>query len=390
MTETELSKSDRDLIGRMDAAFTAIDRLLMRLAQQGLQRTTRASCAELQALAQTAHNARLIFIERELDALATHLTRYLDRDPLFNVATYMATLNRIWLLNTIAHRTRQQGALPDEMVELTGEPRRTYQPIDQPLVVQPIGAAGWVTDTDFVGVTIYFFCEQFPDLLEATSTRPTLYFGHDPRPLLHHDVLEHQALKLADLIHGAFTFSGARLSHDGRLSLHKGLTIEPAPWSGARAYERLAAHHWLQLVDRLRQRQAHPILSRGDLHAYIEPATLGPLTLDQKAQRATMTALDGQGASLTLEVPLRAENNFLIDNLERIATAANTEPRTKRDRRSKLIPDGWFGRVAASDGQLKFFPITAVYHEPRQLKRRGDRDFHELHLTLESLDEIRA
>lgn len=389
MAEPQLSKPVRDVLERMDAAFVAIDRLLLRLAQQGLQRMTRSSVSELQALGQTAHNARLISIEREIETLSTWVERYLERDPLFTLDAYMTTINRIWLLCAMARARRERGALPDEMLDVIGEARRRYEEIELPLVLQPIGASGWVSDTDFVGVTVYFFCEGHEQLLQASNAKPCQYFGRDPRALLNQSISDYQDYAISDVAHGAFTFHRARVSADGRLSLHKDLRIEPAPWFGARAYEALAVRDWIELVERLREQQSHPVRGSETFFAHIEPEGFGALTVEQKSQRATVPVFDAQGAQLQLEVALRAENNFLIDNLERLCASAAQSGTKQQARQGLLRPDGLFGRAWVAEGQLKFFPLTAIYHEPRQLKRHGDRDFHELHLSLESLSEVR-
>ena len=69
----------------MDAATVAIDKRMFRLGKQGLQRLTWSSVVDLRALAKTAHNAAMIRLERELDVLATHVERYMNRDPLFTL-----------------------------------------------------------------------------------------------------------------------------------------------------------------------------------------------------------------------------------------------------------------------------------------------------------------
>ena len=73
-----LRKQDRDKLDRMGEAFDKIDRLLMALGLQGLQRMTATSVAELKALEMTAHNAALVNIERNLGVLATQVQRYVD------------------------------------------------------------------------------------------------------------------------------------------------------------------------------------------------------------------------------------------------------------------------------------------------------------------------
>ncbi len=380
--QVKLSKPVRDKLARMGVAFGKIDRLLLRLGLQGLQRMTRSSEVELQALAQTAHNAALISIERELETLGTWVTRYLDRDPLFTMARYTNTINRIWLLNNRARRAHASGLLPDQMFDVIGEARRRYELIEQPLVLQPLGASGWVTDTDFVGITIHFYVDGKPETIyQASNCKPTAYFGTDPRRLMRQQISDHVEFSIYDMAHGAFEFTNAKLSSDGRLSLHKDLTVRKAPYIGGRAYEALSVSGWSELLSRLRAGQLHPVRGVTAAEVFIQPAGYSDLVIDEKNARAVAEVHDAAGSKLLLEVPLRQENNFLVDNLELMLSP--------KGRKKNLPPDAIFGRAWIHDGRLKLLPYTAVYNQAVVLKEHGVKRVNEVHLSLESLKKIK-
>ena len=65
---------------------------------------------------------------------------------------------------------------------------------------------------------------------------------------------------------------------------------------------------------------------------YIEPAAVGAVVTDEKRARAVAIARDETGATLDITVPLRRENNLLVDNLERLFG-----PRQRVTRRSYLV-----------------------------------------------------
>ncbi len=380
--EKKLPKSVRDKLARMGEAFDKIDRLLLRLGLQGLQRMTASSTAELQAMQQTAHNAALISIERELDKLATHVQRYLDRDPLFTMDAYLSTLNRIWLLNRKARELHAQGLLPDEMVDVIGEARRSYALVDEPLTLQPLGASGWVTDTDFVGISIYFYVDGKPeDIYQAASCKPTMYFGTDPRKLMRMPISDHVHFTIYDMSHGAFEFRQAKLSRDGRLSLHKDLSVRKAPYLGGKAYEALAVGNWTELLGRLRGTGLHPVSPTAASEVFIEPASYGDVVIDEKNARALVDLDDDRGGTLQIEIPLRRENNFLIDNLEHMLS--------KTGRKKKLPPSALFGRAWIAEGMLKFFPYTGIYNQAVVLSEYDQKRVNEVHLSLESLKHVK-
>ena len=375
-----LTKRELDKLARMDRALDAVDGLLRRLARQGLQRMSRGSTAELRALSQTAHNAGLVRIERQLDALNTHAARYLDRDPLFSTRDYASATNQLWLLARATRRARQDGAPP---IDLVGEARRTYVPVAAPLDLQPLGAWGWHTDTGYIGITIAMFCAD-PDadthqLLQVTNARPAMHFGTDPAALLRVPVSPTVGKSIRDLSHGAWRFTGAKRSRDGRLSIHQDLTIAEAPYSGAQAYDALATDDWRQLLTRLRDLERAPVrpATEAPLLAYLRPAFADLLHVDHKRARATCTLVDARRMPLRLHVPLRAENNLLVDNLERLYGTAPRPP---------APPEGLFGRVSVADGQLLFHPHTALFPEGITLRKGGLRRVFAVHLSLESLD----
>lgn len=375
-----LAKRAREQLDRMHLALEEIDALLHRLALQGLQRMSRASTDELAALGQTAHNAGLVTIERDLARLATHLGRALDRDPLFEMTTFEDTHNRIWLTARRARARLAAGELPAQMLDLIGVARRTYEAIPAPLDLQALGADGWVSDSGFVGITVYYATPE-GRLVQAAAARPAMYFGTDPTRLLNfppHDTLDHS---LGELAHGAWRFGEAKLSADGRLSIHKDLKIAPAPWLGGRAYDPWHAPRWRDAVERLRSAELHPLGSGDFVAVYIEPAAVGAVITDEKRARAVAIARDETGATLDITVPLRRENNLLVDNLERLFGP-------RRDDDAAPVCDGLFGRLDVDGDRLVLHPMTAIWRRALKVSRRRGLH-HSAHLSLESLEGAR-
>ncbi|MCA9491486.1 MAG: hypothetical protein KC621_16255, partial [Myxococcales bacterium] len=72
--------------------------LVDRLASGGLRHSGRESVEEIQAAVPMAHVAKLVRVERELAALATHLSRYAARDPTFQPWAWVNACSRCWTL----------------------------------------------------------------------------------------------------------------------------------------------------------------------------------------------------------------------------------------------------------------------------------------------------
>jgi len=369
-----ITKAQRDKLGRMRQATDRLDRLLCQLGRQGLQRVTEASATELQAMAQLAHNAGLIKAERELESLRTAVGRYLARDPVFSTASWTSRLNRLWLLNRATRSALKTAEQPADVVHLTGEARRRYQLLTEPLTVQPLGAEGWVSDSGFMGITVYLRALKHGELFSATNARPTDWFGEDPRRLMGMPMSDHQPFTIHELCHGGFELFGAKVSADRRLSLHRDLDLRPAPNLGSRAYDDIAASEWVELVDRLATEARRPIDRGTSVLAFLRPSAMGELVIDDKFARARMPLVDRRGAEVFIEVPLRVEKGPVVDNLQLIAAGSP--------------PVGWFGRVTQRGSELVFAPMTAMWETQVAISwRRRVRHVQELHLSLETLEK---
>lgn len=362
-----LSKRVVEQIERMDAAFEKIDALLLRLGVQGVQRLSRSSVDELGALKQTAHNAGLITISRELESLATFTTRYLDRDPTFAMGDFTGAVNRIWLLNRAARAQRGRGALPDDMLDLNGRARRSFTILDTPLDIQALGAFGWVTDSGFVGVTLHCHCEGRAPIILSVA-RPTMHFGTDPEALYGFGVNDALSQTARDLAHGAHRLIHAKLSSDDRLSMHADLQITAAPYLGGRAYAAHRVSDWRQILERVRSADASPVQRSDGVLVLAEAVSMSAVITDRTRAVANATLRDARGAALTVHVPLRREMNTLIDNLEALARSS--------------APLSLFGRAWVEDDALRFMPYSAVFEQAQTIER-FKKPVHAVHLSLE-------
>lgn len=349
----------------MDEAVTtalgSVERLLGRLAWAGLERSSAESRAELTAVAQTAHAAGLIRLEREIAALATEIERYDRRDPVSNAGSVGRALHRIWALHRRSAVAVAGGAEPGDDIALFGEARRAYREVVGFVEVTTLAAWGWVTDSGFVGITARLSGDR-----ELCTARPSEWFGKDPAALLMAGSQEGPAI--GELLHGSFTLANVKESADGRLSLHRALQVAPAPRTGAIAYQPHAATDWAAVLDRISAND------EGRAEVWVTPVSWGPVEVDERAAVARWPLRDATGALMTAIVGVRPEHNRWIDNL----TVLERLPGERR-------PQGLFGRAWVGAGGLCFEPWTALWDREIGVRRRK---VHELHLSLEALAKV--
>lgn len=366
---------------RLSAALDGVRATLAGLLAQGALRATPAGVAELRALAQQCHAAGAIHLSRAVEGLATQLDRVVQRDPLASLSAWATALNRAWA----QHRALAAALTPEvdlaALSPLLGQARRRYEPVDEPLTVQCLYAWGWVTEAGFMGVTFKLACAERDDVLTVSVARPTLHFGDEPARLWGWPLHDALAESGKDLGHGAWQVEQAKLSADGRLSLHGGLGLTPAPWQGAQAWQPLRCAGFAEVLDRLADRAADLTGDgAGGVVVWVAPAQIGPVHTDRTRGHTTLTLTDGAGAQAQVRVPTAPWHAPLVANLALLARG------TDEKGRALPRPSGWIARATVEGDQLTLLPYTVLFEAPIQLGGRGGRIYtHQLHLSLEDL-----
>lgn len=370
----KLSPAEQAKLDRVGPALDRVDRLLVQVARHGLQRATAATVRELRTVAQTAHHARLIRLERELEGLATQLQRYLGRDPSFRPRRFVATANRIWLLARQTRAVLGEASSPADLEPIAGVPRRTYVPLEGPLGVVCVAASGWVTDSGFVGVTAHLYDLESDRFVQASMVRPERMVGPDPVRLLRYPLSDVTAMTVQELCHGAWVLDGVKMSSDGRLSLHRELMAMPGPEPGRRALDAMAVESAHDILDRMQSDGLDPLGGAQRRLVLIEPVTVGPVHVDDTHALAMVSVTDRHGAVMRVSVEIRPQNDLLIENLERLS--------------GSWAPAGLVAEAGLSDRSIRLTPLSAVYAEPVSLGRRISAT-HLVHLSVESLEKAR-
>jgi len=372
-----VDKRTADTLARMHRAAARVDALLVDLGRQGLQRATRSTCTELEAAAQLAHHARLTLVERELLGLRTLIERYLSRDPLFRTDALVDRVGRLSLRIVALRERLEAGAEPAELVDLVGTPRRRYEPVDEAVIIHPLAMTGWVTDSDFVGVTLTCHTPTLDGGQVAISVaRPVHYFGREPGRLAWQPVSDGVTESLRELGHASWKVEGARVSADGRLSLGADTYVVPAADIGAAALAPYAVDDLLQVLERVSAHATDPLARPRPPWVYLEPAALGRCEVDDTRNVATVQLTDRRGLTASLSVSLRAERRQRVRSMDHLA-----DPRHR--------PDGLVCTAHLAGSQLVLEPATAVFHEPVQLQvGRRTLTTHRVHLDLEDLGRV--
>jgi hypothetical protein len=361
----------------MDEAAARVQLLLVELARNGLQRVTAGTTTELDAASQWAHHAKLTKVERELVALRTHVERYLARDPLFSTDALVDRMDRLaWRLGAVRARLAA-GEEPESFEALIGVPRRTYEPVDEALLMVPLAMRAWCSDTDFMGVTTTFWAPQRSQQVEAGLARPMAYFGTDPRRLAWQLVNDSMGITMQELSHGAWKVEGIRLARDGRVSLTQDAYAQPAAFPLVDALAPIACSDALAILERLQPDVLAPLDGGLGQWVYLELASFGPRHIDDTHAVARCALTDQRGCTVQAVVPLKPENELLIENLAHLRMAESR-------------PDGLIAWARVSGDALTLLPATAVFHDAVDfVQRRRTMSVQLVHLSVEPLGMVR-
>jgi hypothetical protein len=197
-----------------------------------------------------------------------------------------------------------------------------------------------------------------------------MHFGTDPQALYGFELNAALDQTARDMAHGAHRLTRAKLSSDDRLSMHAEMTISAAPYLGGRGYDAHRVDDWRAIVARIRAADASPVQRSDGVLVLAEVASMSAMIGDRVRAVSEATLRDARGAPLQVHVPMRRENNLLIDNLEHLARQPG--------------PHSLFGKAWVEDDTLRFLPYTAVYAKAQKIQRFG-RAVHGVHLSLEVL-----
>ncbi|MEZ4241603.1 MAG: hypothetical protein R3F59_36740 [Myxococcota bacterium] len=295
------------------------------------------------------------------------MERWMAGDPQFRLRGWIEAVSRCFWVAQAAEGALALPAGDPQRDRILGVLRRTYTPIVGTATVCALGAAGWVSETGYAGVTVHLWDTARGRPLTATLARPQQLVDGDPRRLLFQPVSQVTLLTVFELAHGAWELDDVRLSHDDRLSLHAGLVATPRAPRGPAAYAGVAVPDAAALVDRLAEAELDPAGFGAGVHAFLEIAGIRDVVVDDTSALCGATVLDRRGVPLSVVVPVRPERDLLVDNLARLAAEGP-------------LPVGLFGRATLGGGRLRFEPYTAVFETPVKLAFRRPGEVQEVHL----------
>lgn len=303
----QLNPPERELLA-------SIQHLLQELLRQGLSHASQASAVQLRMLNLSARTEGLPRLAAQLRTLGGQINRLANRDDHVSEREALVQMAQVHALATALQR-----ADAEHLPALRGRLRRDYQ-AGADLDLLPLGAHWWTTPGGARGLTLAFWDLDAGEVLEASLARPD---NSDPS-FRRESVWAQQALWKStpqQLCQAPLSLSAPRQADDGRLATSGDTRSQARPrWPAADA--RLAGigiDRWSQLREQLEDSAA--LSAEVPTSLLLRPARSQEAVLDEVRQVLCWTLEDGQGETLTLELPCTAERRARLDNLERAQKA---------------------------------------------------------------------
>ncbi|MFX1538639.1 MAG: hypothetical protein ACFFDI_31010, partial [Promethearchaeota archaeon] len=212
----------------------------------------------------------------------------------------------------------------------------------------------------------------------VVNARPEMY---EPPQGIYHVPTNAMGLSLADLSHGRFSFSNAKINAKNTISLSSVVIIRSNTQLPPthEAFQALLFDDWLELVDTLRQREFSPLPRTGyqmDDLRIVQPIQYGKFALNEIKQFWHAPLLDKAYRTLSISIRNTPANLETVRNLNSLFETDH-------------LPQAIFGSLSVYEGQLLIEPISAIYYQGIKLStKRGFKLVSEFHLSLESFDDI--
>lgn len=313
--------------------------LLDEILADGLMRISEDMPARLEAAAVRCHGVRAARAERAVRELGSRLSEHLERRAAFDGHMFSQKLCR---LNRLLDTLDRDGLTEDDL----GEFRRSYEALEQPLTLLPIGARD-VTEGEYRG-EVYYFLD-----VDGVSGQRFLTFS-DLRPVFYENSRRRTpktvpwdlGVPLDNFMKSKLVLKNAKVS-GGKLSSSADTQVVSQTKMTLNCPD-----IYKLIVSDFRQIAAELECGTQTLF-FIHPDKCIEHRFDKYEQMYIMTIEDMNGCRITVRAKYKAETGDFVTLLEKIG--------------SKMVrePDIYYTLLAKAyieEGELRLFPIEIYDH----------------------------
>ena len=363
---------------------------LHQLLLLGLQRTSNINVDYLANLIIKAHLAKLANIERQLQSLQETIHAFLLKEDL-PLQEFLLKVTRMYnyleLTDHLLKKKKHSYLLP---IDIIGTLRSDYIPVPD-FEAFCIGANGWVTDSGFIGATLYYITsfqnlnnksmlntqdapisthktlhssisESNSSIITVSNVRP-LQYVHSINPSSIFNLYTPTGLSLADIAYNKIILKNPKINHKNQLSLNQDLLIiatDPVK-SDHPLIRSLVYTDWLDIVEELRSSAIVPIeLSSSDKYVILEPKSYGSFVFNAITGSWIADVVDQTDHRISIYLQDKEVNYHSINNLQTLFD-------------NNKLPNAVFGKIDLVNGRICVYPYTLYYYQGYKLEKKNYR-----------------
>ena len=364
---------------------------LRQLLLLGLQRTSSINLDYLANLTIKAHIAKLANIERQLQSLQETIRGFLLKEDI-PLQEFLSKITRIYNFIELAQQLLIGKKHPYlTPIDIIGAIRSEYIPVPD-FEAFCIGTSGWITDSGFVGVTLYYinnytiFSSKFRSLsrnilknnqqlllssidgnnlniITLSNVRPLQYVS-SANPISIFNLYTPTGLSFAEIAYTKILVKNAKVNLKGQLSLSQDLfilTADPIKHDNP-LIQSITYSNWLDLIEELRSSTITPIdLPSDDKFVILEPKSYGSFVFNAISGSWIADLVDQTGHRIQIYLPDQEINYHTINNLQIFFD-------------NDTLPNAIFGKVTLINGKICLYPYTLYYYLGYKLEKKCKRN----------------
>ena len=372
----ELVIEKLELPDNIELALDKIRNWFNRLFLHGVQRVSKDNVEELQALSITAHSVKVARLERDIQSMKKIFELYLKKDPTFSFTRLTSTLARISLANKTIRDYKEGKDLPVKLIKLLTGVKQEKEEFNL-IIAQTLGTSGWMTDSGYVGVTVYLYDLTNKRIITATNARPltSLQYVNKRRSrygyrssysssrsrlnselkniMLIYDLETNSNIKMKEFRQAAFHIQNGKITpeYPAKLSLGKYLRVsryKSIPWTSTK-FDNIKFDDWKQVHSDIQKIESEGSTLFPQLFGLFKIKAFSKLEFDEVEKMYSFNVYDKNYDVMRVTIPDKGRNEYAINTFKNLFE-------------SKSFPPLIFGQAKiSSDGNLSLWPISGIW-----------------------------
>lgn len=308
-------KNDKHI--RDDKCLVDVNKLTRKMLEVGLARLPKTILNEIEYEVHRCTRLNYPRLEKMLKSLITTINRYYSKDASFSNSNYIRQLIKIALVTKAIDNAVDYKVLTDAI----GVKKTTYVPISD-LCLFGIGALGWTSNSNYQGITYYFYDDDNASLYSYNDVMPTeTTKSNSIKRMYNKTQIWSLEAPMKDLCRKKIKIKKPRINEQNRLSSSndtEGFILDKTEMSKLKL-EKLLYRDFSQLIEHMKDSFTFTIRKKDELESLVivEVDKYDEPHFDEINQQLRVDMYDENKEVLTMLIQYNEHTDYLIKAIER-------------------------------------------------------------------------